>query len=52
VARIARVEEVVNAMAGEIERLAESQRTTARLLAEGLPARRVAGEPQRVITPI
>jgi hypothetical protein len=54
-ARVAHVEQVLNAMSGELERLAEGQRFTARLLAERLPAvelnARPAGEPRRVDTP-
>jgi len=53
--RIARVEQAISAMSGEMERLAEGQRFTARVLAERLPAAEIqarpAGEPRRVNTP-
>jgi hypothetical protein len=53
--RIARVEQAIGAMSGEMERLAEGQRFTARVLAERLPAAEIqahpAGEPRRVNTP-
>jgi hypothetical protein len=54
-ARVANVEQAINAMSVELERIAEGQRFTARLLAERLPAAdlnsRPAGEPRRVNTP-
>ena len=53
--RIARVEQAISAMSGEVERLAEGQRFTARVLAERPPVAdtepRPTGEPRRVNTP-
>jgi hypothetical protein len=53
--RIANVEQAVNAIGGELQRLAEGQRFTERLLAERLPAAdlqlRPPDEPRRVNTP-
>jgi hypothetical protein len=55
VKRIVNVEQAINAMSGELERLAEAQHFTARLLAERLPATELqpppAGAPRRVNTP-
>jgi hypothetical protein len=51
-ARLARIEQVVEATAVEVERLGEGQRYTARLLAEPRGAAPAAAqEPARVITP-
>jgi hypothetical protein len=57
-ARLARIEETMDALAIEIERVAEAQRYTARLLSERLPAapaasppRALPAEPPRAITP-
>lgn len=53
--RLASVEQAVQAMSAELERVAEGQRLSAQLLAERLPAAasapRLAGEPRRVNTP-
>src|SRR5690349_7025979 len=53
--RIASVEQAMQAMTAELERVAEGQRLSAQLLAERLPAAssapRLAGEPRRINTP-
>jgi hypothetical protein len=53
--RVARVEQAIDAVSGELERLAEGQRFTARFIAERLPAveptSRPGVEPRAVITP-
>jgi hypothetical protein len=43
--RVANVEQAINAMSGELERLAEGQHFTARLLAERLPAADLKARP-------
>jgi hypothetical protein len=54
-ARVANVEQAISEMSRELERLAEGQHFTARLLAERLPRAdlkpRATGEPRRVDTP-
>ncbi|MDQ6634234.1 MAG: hypothetical protein M3Z10_05685 [Gemmatimonadota bacterium] len=53
--RVANVEQAINGMSVELQRLAEGQNFAARLLAERLPApelgARTAVEPRRVNTP-
>ncbi len=49
--RIARIEQAVDAIAIEVERIAEGQRFTTKLLAERDPAKLPAPHAGRVITP-
>jgi hypothetical protein len=49
--RLERMEQTIDAIALEMERVGEANRFTARLLAERLEQGRVAASPARVITP-
>lgn len=49
--RLERIEQIVEATAIEVERIAEANRFTAKLLAERIGVQAPAGRPERVVTP-